>query len=118
MSYCRWSSDGAQCDVYAYKSVHGGYRAHVAKRRRPRRLCDHDITTPSAYIRSAKQQAEEMKDPTNQPVPIGKPYDGHNFSVATLQDLENVLRDLHLMGYKIPHNVLERIRKEIIDEEM
>lgn len=33
MSYCRFSSDDFQCDVYAYESVTGEYVVHVAGRR-------------------------------------------------------------------------------------
>ena len=29
MSYCRWSSDNFQCDVYCYADVSGGYTTHV-----------------------------------------------------------------------------------------
>lgn len=34
MSYCRWSSDGGQCDLYCYEDVNGGFTTHVAGRRR------------------------------------------------------------------------------------
>lgn len=33
MSYCRWSTNFGQCDVYVYEDVHGGWRTHVAGRR-------------------------------------------------------------------------------------
>ena len=33
MSYCRWSSDDFQCDVYVYESVAGGFVTHVAANR-------------------------------------------------------------------------------------
>ncbi len=33
MSYCRWSSDDGQCDVYVYEDVAGGWTTHVASRR-------------------------------------------------------------------------------------
>ena len=34
MSYCRWSSDRWQSDVYCYSDVIGGYTTHVARSRR------------------------------------------------------------------------------------
>lgn len=34
MSYCRWSSDDWQCDVYVYADANGGWTCHVADRRR------------------------------------------------------------------------------------
>jgi hypothetical protein len=30
MSYCRWSSNDFQCDVYVYEDVAGGWTTHVA----------------------------------------------------------------------------------------
>ena len=33
MSYCRFSSDDYQCDVYCYASVSGYYVTHVASNR-------------------------------------------------------------------------------------
>lgn len=32
MSYCRWSSDDFECDLYCYADVRGGYTTHVAGR--------------------------------------------------------------------------------------
>jgi hypothetical protein len=34
MSFCRWSSDGGQCDLYCYEDVNGGFTTHVAGSRR------------------------------------------------------------------------------------
>lgn len=40
MSYCRWSSDCHQCDVYVYADVDGGWTTHVAgRKRRPLKPC-------------------------------------------------------------------------------
>jgi hypothetical protein len=40
MSYCRWSSDHFECDVYVYADVSGGWTTHVAGRRRKHRVPD------------------------------------------------------------------------------
>ena len=40
MSYCRWSSDFGECDVYVYEDVHGGWTTHVAGRRLKHRVPD------------------------------------------------------------------------------
>src|SRR5687767_6611694 len=34
MSYCRWSTDDFQCDLYCYEDVSGGFTTHVAGRRK------------------------------------------------------------------------------------
>jgi hypothetical protein len=33
VSYCRWSSDFGECDVYVYADVSGGWTTHVAGRK-------------------------------------------------------------------------------------
>ncbi len=30
MSYCRWSSDNTNCDLYCYEDCSGGFTTHVA----------------------------------------------------------------------------------------
>lgn len=40
MSYCRWSSDFGECDVYVYEDVGGGWTTHVAGRRLKQRVPD------------------------------------------------------------------------------
>jgi len=40
MSYCRWSSDHGECDVYVYADVAGGWTTHVAGRRLRHRVPD------------------------------------------------------------------------------
>jgi len=40
MSYCRWSSDFGECDVYVYEHVDGGWATHVASRRLNHRVPD------------------------------------------------------------------------------
>ena len=40
MSYCRWSSDHFECDVYVYEDCSGGWTTHVAGRRRKNKLPD------------------------------------------------------------------------------
>jgi hypothetical protein len=40
MSYCRWSSDHFECDVYVYEDCGGGWTTHVAGRRQKNKLPD------------------------------------------------------------------------------
>lgn len=40
MSYCRWSSDFGECDVYVYEDVAGGWTIHVAGRKLKHRVPD------------------------------------------------------------------------------
>lgn len=40
VSYCRWSSDFGECDVYVYANVSGAWTTHVAGRRLKHRVPD------------------------------------------------------------------------------
>jgi hypothetical protein len=40
MSYCRWSSDFGECDVYVYANVSGMWTTHVAGRRLKHKVPD------------------------------------------------------------------------------
>jgi hypothetical protein len=40
MSYCRWSSEHFECDVYVYANVSGAWTTHVAGRRLKHRVPD------------------------------------------------------------------------------
>jgi hypothetical protein len=40
VSYCRWSSDHFECDVYTYANVSGAWTTHVAGRRRKHKVPD------------------------------------------------------------------------------
>jgi hypothetical protein len=47
MSYCRWSSDFGECDVYVYEDVNGGWTTHVAGRRLKHRVPDEIRNMPT-----------------------------------------------------------------------
>jgi hypothetical protein len=47
MSYCRWSSDFGECDVYVYESCCGGWDTHVAGRRLKHRVPDEIRSMPT-----------------------------------------------------------------------
>ena len=78
MSYCRFSSDGFQCDVYCYGSM-GGYTIHVAGRRQvfpeplPVMDLDDDILTIRAKIEKSNELQAQAKI-----VKIGGPHDGES----------------------------------------
>lgn len=41
MSYCRWSSNHGECDVYVYHNVSGAWTLHVAGRKPKHKVPDH-----------------------------------------------------------------------------
>lgn len=111
MSYCRWSSDGFQCDVYVYES-NEGYTIHVAGNRRPRRVVDIDFSSQESLAASIKQQRQELDDPTNEPVKIGLSEDGKTFVDPTPGECAERLTWLQGLGYHVPQDVIDDLRDE------
>lgn len=60
MSYCRWSSDHGECDVYVYESVYDCWTIHVAGRKLKHTLPDEIRNMPEGTSDEwlAKMQAE------------------------------------------------------------
>jgi len=113
MSYCRWSDDGCQCDVYAYADVYGGYTVHVAKNRRLKRVCDPDFSSVQALQRTLEQRRRELEDESNKILPINGPFDGQTFTADTLEDLLSTMQHLRHAGYNVPDFALSCIQDEI-----
>ena len=117
MSYCRWSTDDFQCDLYVYADVLGGFTTHVAGNRPVYREplpepVDFHADTPGWFARH--QRVMKMIDGATR-VPIGLPHDGETFNDETLDDLLARLIALREAGYRFPDYVLDDIRAEIVE---
>lgn len=124
MSYCRWSSDDFQCDVYVYGNVHGGVTIHVAKRRtlidrdKVPRVPDDWYKPESGYDmgeiaalfneRHAYFEACESKE-------IGLPHDGESFDLS-LAEASRKLAELKALGYNVPQEVIDELMEEAKSE--
>lgn len=113
MSYCRFSTDDFQCDLYCYESVNGNYETQVASNRfrfkipLPEKV---DVGTNEWFKRHDKimemvKHADKVK--------IGLPYDGKYFSDSNIEDFYNRLLELKRVGYQFPDYVLEQVKSEI-----
>jgi len=116
MSICRFSSDGFQSDVDVYESARDTFKIHVARARRPRRVCDVDFSSPESHERTLGQRIKELADKTNQPEPIGGQCDGACFVVDGLEELRNHLIYLRSKGYKVPQSAFNSITIDIRDQ--
>lgn len=114
MSFCRFSSDDFNCDVYCYECV-DGYQVHIASRR-------HEGNTPipklpyitednvAEFLDCYSKQQEWLKDAKL--VEIGLEYDGESFSFDTAQEAAEFLKDCKEKGYKVPHYAIEALMEE------
>lgn len=122
MSYCRWSSDDFDCDVYVYADVRGGWSTHVAGRRvvykaplppevalPARSDPTYDEAFEAWFERHRKVKA--MRDEADL-VEIGLPHDGETFSDETPGLCADRLEYLRVLGYHVPQYAIDELRTE------
>lgn len=112
MSYCRFSSDCHQSDVYVYADVNGGFTTHVAGRRRkplkpvPEPPPDDDMF-PLAYWDACTAWTQgqgnwEWQDITHEAA-------GQVFNDATEMECVDRLRALQAAGLNVPQYAIDRL---------
>lgn len=116
MSYCRWSSDDFQCDLYCYESTDGGWVTHVAGNRIVGDIpkVDHlfgtdDIMDGLWFVHCRQMEFIAAADH----VAIGLPFDAMSFRDDTLAGFRARLLMLREAGYRFPDHVLERVDEEM-----
>lgn len=123
MSYCRWSSDDWQCDVYVYEHVGGWWQTHVAGRKR--RLRDGVAFPPEVHYTGdnldawyARDRAVlEMIGDANEGVlwdweDLPELPDDGNFRDATPGECADRLEWLRGLGYRVPQYAIDELREE------
>lgn len=113
MSYCRWSSDDFQCDVYVYEDCCGGWTTHVAEKRRiPVEKFPKEVSM-SNIKKWIKRNEKVNKIIDKSPlVKIGLPYDGETFNDPTPRDCANRLIELREIGYNVPQYAIDALLEE------
>ncbi|MBC4813797.1 hypothetical protein H8L49_28865 [Klebsiella quasipneumoniae] len=115
MSYCRWSSEDFQCDVYAYESVHGGFSVHVAGNRvvftEP--LPEQVLLEKENILALVERNHKVMKmvDEAKR-LPIGLPHDGEDFFEGDASACADRLESLKTLGYRVPQYAIDSLREE------
>lgn len=118
MSYCRWSSDNWQSDIYAYESVDGYFAIHVAGQKRVGDIPElPNILTVSAeeFIEAYTRQDEALE--RAQLVPIGLPYDGQTFKELTIEAAIARMKFLQQEGYHVPDWAIVTLVEEEANEQ-
>ena len=115
MSYCRFSNNDYQCDVYCYASVSGGYVTHVAGNRP---VLDGTLPPPVPFEKEnadawmARHEAVMAWVEKAERKPIGLPYDGESFDDPAASDAADRLQMLKDAGYNVPQYAIDALREE------
>jgi hypothetical protein len=116
MSYCRWSNDNYQCDVYCFESVCGGFDIHVAARRYVSdklmpELPDKWWDPPPEKMLAVFQRREQWLENADL-VPVGGEYEGESFHKPDLAACAERLEMLREAGYRVPQYAIDALRAE------
>lgn len=123
MSYCRWSSDDFQCDLYCYEDCSGGWTTHIAHNRP---ILPEPLTpwvSPAEDFEAWKARDKKLMDmlSTCERLVLDLPHAGDTFNDPTLEDFYSRLLYLRELGYQFPDHVLKCVQEEMdepeIDEE-
>lgn len=115
MSYCRWSSDDFQCDVYVYESCYGGCEIHIAGNRvvfkEP--LPDpipYTVENAEAYWARMRKVNAMVKEAER--VDIELPHAGESFNEHSPGACADRLEYLRSLGYVVPQQAIDALRDE------
>lgn len=116
VSYCRFSTDGFQCDLYVYESAEG-YMIHTAQNRIvgevPRMPSIFDVTAEE-WTRQHRKQMEFIR--TAKREKIEGEFANNTFIERDLEDAIARLEMLRAAGFRFPDDVLTALREELEDE--
>lgn len=120
MSYCRWSSDDFQCDVYVYEDAAGGWTTHVARRRHvynqplPDAVPIPDSTGMSDQMQAFIDRHLTVMNMVSEAelVDIGLPHAGETFNDDTPGECAERLMKLRDIGYWVPQYAIDELMAE------
>ena len=119
MSYCRWSSDDFQCDVYVYESTGDFWSTNVAGRRRiipPDVLAslpvdnDDDAGSWFARIQALNQWMDANEQAWTDLSHL--PSAGESFRDDTPGECADRLEALRVEGFNVPQYAIDALREE------
>lgn len=118
MSYCRWSTDDFQCDIYCYESCSGGWDIHVAKVRHRLKNLPPPVPFDPDNLKAWFERHEKVMKRVSRArrYSIGLPHDGESFNEPTALDAANRLIALKGDGYNVPQDAIDALLEEAEDE--
>jgi hypothetical protein len=118
MSYCRWSSDDHQCDIYAWEDCGGSFVIEVASSRRTPKEPFPEHVSPKKDFDGwwARHQAVAKMIDDTESKPLGMAHDGERFTCDTPGVTADKMEYLRGLGYNVPQYAIDTLREE--QEEM
>lgn len=121
MSYCRWSSDDFQSDVYVYEDCRGPWVVHVAGRRHVISLSglpevpDREVVGFDAWFEVWHERHELVSARIDkaETVPIDHPAAGESRYFDTPGEAADWLDELAATGLHVPDGVCDALRDEM-----
>lgn len=114
MSYCRWSCDDCQSDVYCYPAE-AGFVVHVANRRY---VFNEPLPAPVSYEEDGfgpwfarRKEVSAMVERATL-VAIALPHAGESFSFDTPGECADELKRLRACGYNVPQDAIDALYEE------
>ncbi len=120
MSYCRFSSNDFQCDVYVYADVTGGFTTHVAGNRvvfggeLPEVVTLEDGAHAARWYARHKQVMEMVETAERETIKL--PHAGETFSDPDACACADRLESLRGLGYRVPQYAIDALRQEDRDD--
>lgn len=108
MSYCRWSTDDFQSDVYVYESD-SGFMIHVAAahpimKNLPPKV---DLTDYRNWRERYDKVSQILKNAPREP--IDEQYAGRSFIYSTAKECAEELQKMQAVGVYVPDGVIESL---------
>ena len=124
MSYCRFSSNDFQCDLYIYEDVSGGFTTHIAGNRIVYLESPPEPMPPFSSYKTNEAWAADFVEHNRQVMAllddeskyrrddIDLPYAGESFNDPDIPTLVERLLELKALGYRFPDSVITDLREE------
>ena len=119
MSYCRWSSDFYECDVYVYESIYNCWTIHVAKNRlkekMPESIKSIPIDTTEGFVKRHSKEMEWLdKHGDGERLDLSKisSHAGKIYNIETPLECAKLLIQIRNSGLNVPQYVIDELQRE------
>jgi len=120
MSYCRFSTNDFQCDVYVYEDCVGGWTTHVASNRivpcKPLPpVINFSMDNADEWLVRYQNVQDIIRNSVRES--IYNPYAGKFYNDDTPGECADRLEMLRKEGFRVPQSAIDALREENKDDE-